>query len=60
MDDDCIYCDGDGMDPAASWLLPCPHCDGTGGELGHDDDECDDDEHYDDGGAIAQQEADHE
>lgn len=58
MDDDCIYCHGDGMDPAASWLLPCPHCDGTGGELlGHDD--YDDDEHYDDDGdaAMAEQEA---
>lgn len=30
MDDDCIYCHGDGMDPDNDYLLPCPYCDGTG------------------------------
>lgn len=29
---ECIYCHGDGMDPDID-LLPCPYCDGTGGEL---------------------------
>lgn len=30
----CRHCDGEGMDD----LLPCPECDGTGGELlGGDD-----------------------
>lgn len=40
----CRYCDGDGMDPD-TLLLPCPYCDGTGGELlGSDDDYWMDDE----------------
>ncbi|MFT0137523.1 hypothetical protein ACEK07_06830 [Alcanivoracaceae bacterium MT1] len=41
---ECIYCHGDGMDPDNDFLLPCPYCDGTGGELlGCDDDWMDDD-----------------
>lgn len=40
----CLYCHGDGMGPAQGWLLPCPHCDGTGGGLGYDDDGYDDEE----------------
>lgn len=47
MDDDCIYCHGEGMDPASGWLLPCPYCDGTGGTLGYGDDEYGDDEYGD-------------
>lgn len=39
MDDDCIYCRGEGMDPASDYLLPCPHCDGTGGSIGYADDD---------------------
>ena len=34
MDDECIYCHGEGMDPDCD-LLPCPYCDGTGGGLGY-------------------------
>lgn len=30
MEGQCLYCDGDGMDPYADYLLPCPHCAGTG------------------------------
>ena len=41
MDDECRYCHGDGMDPANDYLLPCPYCDGTGGQLGYEDDEDD-------------------
>ena len=37
MNDECIYCHGDGMDPDCD-LLPCPYCDGTGGGLWHEDD----------------------
>lgn len=44
MDDECIYCDGDGMDPDNGFLLPCPYCDGTGGGIGYGDDGFDDEE----------------
>lgn len=36
--DDCIYCRGDGMDPASDYLLPCPYCDGAGWQIGFGDD----------------------
>lgn len=37
---DCEYCKGEGMDPYIDYLLPCPECDGSGGGLGYDEDEC--------------------